>query len=1009
MIVVVPTERHVERALRARERAETRASLLRRLLDALAPDVVLASDEEVRLALAVSSKETLGDVTSLRTLDAIFAALEVLRASLVDADALDAAARGAPEAVKRRARLLADAMRGVDDALARAGLVDGRRAGELLARAIARTDPERVRAVLGGDRVTARWIVTWEPSDVAWWRALDASLSRTRGAATIELPAIEARLDAARAAAPLEIVLDDLARALDEAPHTIAIDSPLGDLSLQGKLRDEARVEIREATDAAAQGAAIVDAVRAALAEPVTERAPAQLSLFDASRAKTTVSPAAPLDGIAVALPTIDDETFGAIRDALDAARIPAHTPQKDDPMRCGSVAVAMDALAIAERGLPRRGVATLLRSAYVDMKAAMEIDTRAAHELARALDETPSRRGDDAIAALEATARAWPRIRDRAESRIGRDARAIGEELAAVARASTRREHIAAALRVWTTLGIAERARAAPQAIFATDDAPRGLARAELLAVAREARGWQLLADALDTYEASAARIGALDAAASGAVFRHELTCALQARTAPAAASRAGALRVARLSELAGEPLDLLIVADANDGVVPSRPSGDAILSEALAARLRARAPDFAPPSPHVRAARELAMLAAAAANARRVIVCARSRDEAGADLAPAPLVSWLEHAGAPTLRVTNAYVHAARPSRESARRAAIERARESFFEADRADAGELVGRLAPHEALARVLADETGGGARPLAVTGLEKLATCAFQGFASVVLRADERRAVADAVDARESGTLLHDALAAAFRAAASQWSARPRDQDAIHRAALAASDAVLAREAAASGIRKVAIDRIREGVTAVVAWSANDDEWDFALAEQAFGDAADSSWPALVLNDDDGARLAIRGSIDRVDVAHAREAVRVIDYKSSDRAAQRATKGLGETTFQIALYASVAARARGAREGSGLYVPAVAASLPMKRRRAVASAKAWASAHEPIEGRPTFEARALEAVSAVRSGALVPDPIEKSACERCAFDGGCRKPRFVIRGTAPDEGH
>jgi hypothetical protein len=264
------------------------------------------------------------------------------------------------------------------------------------------------------------------------------------------------------------------------------------------------------------------------------------------------------------------------------------------------------------------------------------------------------------------------------------------------------------------------------------------------------------------------------------------------------------------------------------------------------------------------------------------------------------------------------------------------------------------------------------------------------------------------MASARDAREGGILLHEALAAAFRATAPLWSERPRPRDAIERAAMSAADAVLARDGAASGLRKLAIDRIRESVAAVVAWSFDDDEWDFALAEQPFGDGRDGSWPALRLDGGDGVVVSLRGSIDRVDAAHTRSAVRAMDYKSSDRAAQRATKGLGQTTFQIALYAKIAAAERGAREAAGLYLPAAASALPLKRRRVLASEKQWNTAHEPFEGRARHEAWALDVVRALRSGALAPEPTEKDACARCAFDGGCRKPRFVIRGTTPEEG-
>ena len=64
-LLVLPTERHVERAIRQGSRAgifgpppETRAALLERLLVALAPHVALATATDVRLALAFALEAT---------------------------------------------------------------------------------------------------------------------------------------------------------------------------------------------------------------------------------------------------------------------------------------------------------------------------------------------------------------------------------------------------------------------------------------------------------------------------------------------------------------------------------------------------------------------------------------------------------------------------------------------------------------------------------------------------------------------------------------------------------------------------------------------------------------------------------------------------------------------------------------------------------------------------------------------------------------------------------------
>src|SRR6185312_15964454 len=139
----------------------------------------------------------------------------------------------------------------------------------------------------------------------------------------------------------------------------------------------------------------------------------------------------------------------------------------------------------------------------------------------------------------------------------------------------------------------------------------------------------------------------------------------------------------------------------------------------------------------------------------------------------------------------------------------------------------------------------------------------------------------------------------------------------------RDAMAAAEEVIRAELGASPLRRLAVASVRESVAAVVAWSLADDGWDFDRAEQPFGDARRGSWPALVI-DDGEQRLALRGSIDRVDVARAGGAIRAIDYKSSKSGAESGMRELGDTAFQVALYARVAADALGAGDRSGAYV-------------------------------------------------------------------------------------
>jgi hypothetical protein len=130
------------------------------------------------------------------------------------------------------------------------------------------------------------------------------------------------------------------------------------------------------------------------------------------------------------------------------------------------------------------------------------------------------------------------------------------------------------------------------------------------------------------------------------------------------------------------------------------------------------------------------------------------------------------------------------------------------------------------------------------------------------------------------------------------------------------------------------------------------------------------------------------------------------VRALDYKSSPTSAKSSGRALGETTFQVALYAIAAMRAHGAKEADGLYVPARAGAIDASFEPDTKEREAWANAFARDGDRTNVERRALELVRAVRAGHVAPDPADDSVCRGCAYDGGCRKPRFAI--PSDDEG-
>jgi ATP-dependent helicase/nuclease subunit B len=258
-----------------------------------------------------------------------------------------------------------------------------------------------------------------------------------------------------------------------------------------------------------------------------------------------------------------------------------------------------------------------------------------------------------------------------------------------------------------------------------------------------------------------------------------------------------------------------------------------------------------------------------------------------------------------------------------------------------------------------------------------------------------------------DAREEGSLVHEALAAAFIATAELWPRRPRDAAAIEARGVAAADALLEGQLVGSPLRDVVLARARDSVRAVFAWSLAEDTWDFASAEQAFGEASAGSWPPYrVASGDD--TVLLRGKIDRVDKGHLTAAVRAVDYKRSRRNAEQLVGKLGKTAFQVPLYALVASRATERPGTEGLYLPTGARDVPPGYAPKDAFTKKWADllSRDPKENLTLVERVSLAVVTEVRKGTLAPLPADPTVCATCAVRGGCRQPRFAVAAEEDD---
>jgi hypothetical protein len=551
MLFVVPSERHVERLAREGVESETRASLRERLSAALLPDARYADERETRLVLAMAledarraakqldlfgttdpllaTRKDRGGASWVRATEAIHDAIGELRGRGVTDAHLDRV-RGTG-VTATRARMLAAAMRALDAALEASGKRDGRHLGGDLAVAIRAAGPERM-AELTTRELRARFLLAWAPSDVAWWRALDETLARIAGFARILLPGIDRKLEGTRERDPLEAFSDTMARALDAAPEVEPVEDRKDRalLARAANTLDQARIVARLVAHALDDGAAV--------------------------------------ERIVVALPRREERTLLPLRRALAAEEVvsaeSAAAPLSSIPV----IATALAALVAAETK-DRIAVARVLRSGYVDASRMFpDLSFRDAEarlvKLGRALVARATRAGEDEAARLLATG---------------------GEELAPVVRAleagvGARGAHVRAARRVFHAFGFAERAGRGGLAAFARDAAIRDVDDAERMAVARDVGAWDLLEGVLDTYETIVARS---EHAVSAETFRQELIDLLDAAGTSPSASRAGAVRIMRLEDVPGETLDLLVVVDANEGLLPRDVRPISLVSEGL------------------------------------------------------------------------------------------------------------------------------------------------------------------------------------------------------------------------------------------------------------------------------------------------------------------------------------------------------------------------------------------------------------------------------------------
>jgi hypothetical protein len=106
-----------------------------------------------------------------------------------------------------------------------------------------------------------------------------------------------------------------------------------------------------------------------------------------------------------------------------------------------------------------------------------------------------------------------------------------------------------------------------------------------------------------------------------------------------------------------------------------------------------------------------------------------------------------------------------------------------------------------------------------------------------------------------------------------------------------------------------------------------------------------------------------------------------------------------RGLGETSFQVALYAHAASDAFDVSERAGAYVAVNRPDAVGPKLKKEFEAR-WATLDARGASVTPLEAQAINVVRRVRLGTIAPRPIEERTCAQCDSSGACRKPRFAV---------
>jgi RecB family exonuclease len=911
---LVASERQVEALALQGQTAQTLRALTLELADKAAPERERAGPEVTRLiAEMVTPQAELAEL-----LDSGLGALRKLGLSAEELVALPGA----------RARLFAGALKRADEALTKARLRDERGDVWLAASAID-------ASVLPG--VSEVSVLAWArlaAGELRFLERLHHELSRRGGGVTLRFPGVAGE-ESRRA------VENEQARL--EARWADANDAP-GVIRDEDKPASSLRLQLTRTPNLASEARAVVRAVQERL------------------------SRGGRLDRIAIVPLELSEAFLEELRSALALAKLPFSEPRGRPPIAGPNVHATLELLRLASGPIRRDALLDVLAAPGLRTERWFEAAGKPAlYALRDLLARTPVGFDRDGQLLLE---RARYLVEQRPDARRQAALTALSRllgDLRSLAARQTRAELVRDFSALVEALGLLEvEPRVLRLALDARDQGARGL----LTALSDDARGSATLSLAFTRLVAAAERLGLADTPVTPRELSTELLPAMEGVGTSRGAARAAAIAVARPGEVAGLPLDLVVVCRASAACFSKTGAASASLwlgtdlCEALPRERR-------PPTARDEEAATLTALNALLGSAAEVELVWSTTD-GNSETRESRFVEALmassgqreprSEPGSPLSPGARRLVALPLPASDVQLRARVELDRHEFF-FGKAEPSELTGQVSP-------LSAWVGPGLPPLPVTRLERYADCAFLGFSTIVLRTSRDENVTDALGVRERGILIHAAVAEALQAIAGL----ERSDDELLGLALEAADRTLASHAG-STLRGAALRTTRGDVRSLIRWSLENREYAFREAEKAFGEG--ESWGPLELGD-----FRLSGRIDRFDVSSDGQRARVIDYKSG-----QPPSASEEHALQGWLYARKVASELSASSVQSLYL-GLSRRVPIPKQIFIGAPDA-----EQLAERERF---ALETLHRLQSGWVVARPSRPARCERCDARDVCRRP-------------